>query len=210
MATPDAYSPCPCGSGKKYKFCCLAKDRDAAREASRPVVDDDVLYVPSPLAAGPGPRKRKLPVDAGPPRIYTFEVSIMSGPMSEKYEGKVIARTIQMLGSHTLEDLHDVIFEAFNREEEHLWEFLIGGKDRYDKKNKHYGPDMLERATDATETTLNSLNLKEGDAFGYVFDFGDDWEHSIFVTKIEETDKKKMEPKIVKRTGKAPPQYADW
>ena len=23
----DPYVPCPCGSGKKYKFCCKAKDR---------------------------------------------------------------------------------------------------------------------------------------------------------------------------------------
>lgn len=25
--------PCPCGSGRKYKHCCLAKDEAAAREA---------------------------------------------------------------------------------------------------------------------------------------------------------------------------------
>jgi hypothetical protein len=25
--------PCPCGSGKKYKQCCLAKDEQKAREA---------------------------------------------------------------------------------------------------------------------------------------------------------------------------------
>jgi hypothetical protein len=203
MATPDAYSPCPCGSGKKYKFCCLAKDRDAARDAR-----NGVLHLDPPVAAGP--KKAKPPVDAGPPRLYTFEVSILSGPMSDKYEGKVIARTIQMHGSHTLEELHEVIFGAFNREEEHLWEFFIGGEHQYDKRNKSYGPDVLERATDAAETTLNSLGLKEGDAFGYAFDFGDDWQHSVTVTKIEETDKTKMEPKIVKRTGKAPPQYADW
>lgn len=26
-------APCPCGSGKKYKHCCLPQDEDAAREA---------------------------------------------------------------------------------------------------------------------------------------------------------------------------------
>ena len=31
--TQDPYSPCHCGSGKKYKFCCLARDREAARRA---------------------------------------------------------------------------------------------------------------------------------------------------------------------------------
>ena len=31
---PDPYAPCHCGSGKKYKFCCLAQDREAARKAT--------------------------------------------------------------------------------------------------------------------------------------------------------------------------------
>ena len=39
MNTPRN-APCPCGSGKKYKACCLEKDEAAAREAhKRPVVD---------------------------------------------------------------------------------------------------------------------------------------------------------------------------
>lgn len=28
---PEPYEPCPCGSGKKYKFCCLKSDRAKAR-----------------------------------------------------------------------------------------------------------------------------------------------------------------------------------
>ncbi len=43
MAKPGRNDPCPCGSGKKYKRCCLEKDEatagaEAAREAQR--VDD--------------------------------------------------------------------------------------------------------------------------------------------------------------------------
>ncbi len=30
--TPDPYDPCPCGSGKKYKFCCYQKARDLPLE----------------------------------------------------------------------------------------------------------------------------------------------------------------------------------
>ncbi|MBE0475314.1 SEC-C metal-binding domain-containing protein, partial [Rhodoferax sp.] len=32
MTKPDRNAPCPCGSGKKYKHCCQAKD--AAQAAS--------------------------------------------------------------------------------------------------------------------------------------------------------------------------------
>ena len=30
---PGRNEPCPCGSGKKYKQCCLAKDEALARDA---------------------------------------------------------------------------------------------------------------------------------------------------------------------------------
>ena len=117
-----------------------------------------------------------------------------------------------MLGTHTLDDLHWIIFEAFNRDEEHLWEFQVGGKSRRDVDgNIHYGVSDIadEDNLDASATTLNSLNLKPGSTFWYIFDFGDEWEHSITVTKIEDAETKKMEPRIAKRTGKAPPQYSD-
>ena len=36
MATPGRNSPCPCGSGKKYKLCCLVKDEAREREERAP------------------------------------------------------------------------------------------------------------------------------------------------------------------------------
>jgi hypothetical protein len=32
-SAPGRNDPCHCGSGRKYKHCCLAKDEAAAREA---------------------------------------------------------------------------------------------------------------------------------------------------------------------------------
>jgi len=32
LGNRDVYASCPCGSGKKYKFCCLQADKKAARE----------------------------------------------------------------------------------------------------------------------------------------------------------------------------------
>jgi len=50
MAKPGRNNPCPCGSGKKYKRCCLDKDvaADLERErltaaAWRPIVDVDIV-----------------------------------------------------------------------------------------------------------------------------------------------------------------------
>jgi tetratricopeptide (TPR) repeat protein len=33
--TENVYRPCPCGSGEKYKFCCLDKDRGRRRDLAR-------------------------------------------------------------------------------------------------------------------------------------------------------------------------------
>jgi hypothetical protein len=39
--------PCPCGSGRKYKQCCLEKDEAAAREVRAKAAED----APAPAAA---------------------------------------------------------------------------------------------------------------------------------------------------------------
>ena len=36
MDMPDPYQPCPCGSGKKYKFCCKLKQREHEDTAGQP------------------------------------------------------------------------------------------------------------------------------------------------------------------------------
>jgi tetratricopeptide (TPR) repeat protein len=44
MAKVGRNDPCPCGSGKKYKRCCLEKDEAAARAlaAARPAVAEEI------------------------------------------------------------------------------------------------------------------------------------------------------------------------
>ena len=45
--------PCHCGSGKKYKQCCLGKDEEKARAARAKAAAE--APVPSAEAAGPAP-----------------------------------------------------------------------------------------------------------------------------------------------------------
>lgn len=40
MSSIDRYSPCPCGSGKKYKFCCAAKEAEARRTGKVPTLPE--------------------------------------------------------------------------------------------------------------------------------------------------------------------------
>ena len=62
--------PCPCGSGKKYKKCCLAKDQAAAeRAAAASPPAAPLLAYPHPKPAGPAApaRAAEAPAPAPPP-----------------------------------------------------------------------------------------------------------------------------------------------
>lgn len=165
------------------------------------------------------PIKLHKPAATTNAQIYTLDVFLLSGPITEKFAKKnpVISRTIQMRGDQTLQDLHNAIFDAFDRREEHMYEFQFG-KGPMDPKAPTYvlpnafEMDMGEKKRPAgrvDRTTLDSLGLEVGRSFGYWFDFGDDWWHQIDVTAIEEKVPKGKLPKVTKKVGKSPPQYPD-
>jgi hypothetical protein len=152
--------------------------------------------------------------------LYALEVSLIDGPVTRKFvkRNPVVCRTIEIRGDQTLEALHRAIFKAFDREEEHMYEFQIGGKGPQDPKAKRYTlPVALEisvagsePAGDVTQTAIGSVGLKVNEAFGYWFDFGDDWWHQINVVEIKQEVPKGRYPKLSKRVGASPPQYANW
>ena len=100
-------------------------------------------------------------------------------------------RDIDFLTSGTLEELHEDIFELFDRHDAHAWKFSFDTDDPYSREGRHYVPrflleDMPGEGYAAEETTLDSLNLKDGATFVYLFDFGDDWIHEITVLSSSE------------------------
>src|SRR4051794_12329240 len=86
------------------------------------------------------PRAASAPTGANAGRIYTLEVFLASGPVTRQFAKKnpVVSRTIEMRGDQTLADSHSAIFSAFDREEEHMYEFQIGGEGPMDPKAKRY------------------------------------------------------------------------
>lgn len=149
-------------------------------------------------------------------RRYTLEVSLLSGPITAGFARKnpVVSRTVQIRGDQTLEELHYAIFNAFDRWDDHLYEFNFG-KGPQDPEAPRYvqamafDPGEARVAGGVEETTIASLNLKIGRSFGYWFDFGDDWWHQINVQAIDDTFPAGKLPKVTKRIGKSQPQYPD-
>ncbi|MEM9266662.1 MAG: hypothetical protein AAGA46_14170 [Cyanobacteria bacterium P01_F01_bin.13] len=110
------------------------------------------------------------------------------------------------------EDLHHFLFSAFDREEEHLYEFQLGGRGPNDPNTIRYGVPMSgdSGTNDAAKAKMASLGLSQEDCFGYWFDFGDDWWHQVNVIDIKAKAPKGKYPKVTKRVGASPPQYAEF
>lgn len=72
-----------------------------------------------------------------------------------------------------------------------------------------FNPHEPNVAGNVAETTIDALGLKVDQAFGYWFDFGDDWWHQIDIVRIDEKASKVKYPRVTKKVGKSPPQYMD-
>jgi hypothetical protein len=152
-------------------------------------------------------------------RLYTLEVFLIGGPITEGFARKnpVVSRTVQIRGDQTLEDLHRASFDAFDRWEEHMYEFQFGEGPMDPKGARYVLPGAFEADRGEANppvgrvdrATIDSLGLEVGRNFGYWFDFGDDWWHQIDVEAIAENVSGGRFPKVTKRVGKSPPQYAE-
>jgi hypothetical protein len=163
--------------------------------------------------AGNSPGRPALPPAAPPANLYILSVYLSGGPIDKKYANKEISRVIEIRGDQTLEQLHQAIFNAYDRWEEHLYEFQFG-KRPYDPAGPNYGVSDSEKQKkknkgngDARTTKLDDLDLKLHRVFGYWFDFGDDWFHQVQVERIEQSIPTVTYPRVIKRVGKSPPQY---
>jgi len=166
----------------------------------------------SPERPGNPPRRVDAAATAPPANLYVVSVFLADGPVGEQFANKVISRTIEVRGDQTLEQLHRAIFAAFDRSDEHLYEFQFG-KRPFDPKGPNYGiPDPDEREKgygDARKTTMDAVGLTSDRVFGYLFDFGDEWFHQVQVARIEQAIPTVTYPRVIKRVGQSPPQYAE-
>ena len=165
----------------------------------------------SPPRPASRPRRDAAALASPPANLYVVSVYLQSGPISEKFTSKVVLRVIEIRGDQTLEDLHQAIFQAHDRREQHPYEFQFG-KRPFDPEGTNYGlpePKKKKGREDARTTKLDDLGLKPERAFGYWFDFGDDWYHQVQVERIEQAIPTVTYPRVIKRVGKSPPQYPE-
>lgn len=165
-----------------------------------------------------------------PPVVYHLRVKL-------KFDKRTY-RDILIRGNQSFEQLHAMIFTAFDRYDEHLYSFSI-------KQPKAQPSPEVEVLTmlfrsmgvkppprrqqaepirvvstgccgsynsytlSATNTKLHKFNFAPKQKFEYLFDFGDEWRHEIEVIDIMPSEAGTKYPRIIKVNGKSPDQYPD-
>ena len=147
-------------------------------------------------------------------RSYHLKVSIFGTPK--------VYRILEVSENSSFSDLHEAIFDAYDRYDPHLYSFFLTGKDTKNMRAIIQAPEIThpqntedfmgygQRKRSAAKTRLKDVGLAPKDVFHYLFDFGDDWWHRIRVEGVLESTAKRKYIKIVKSVGPSPPQYPDF
>jgi len=120
-------------------------------------------------------------------------------------------REVEMPGDHTLENLHSIIHRAFEWDNDHLYAFYLSGK-RGDTLTEVGAPTNFgdEEPPLTSEVALAHLELKRGQKFLYLFDFGDNLEHDIEYLSAFKPERTTTYPRVTEVHGEAPAQYPAW
>ena len=132
--------------------------------------------------------------------IWTLEIKVFA---SDDWKA-----TIEIDSSSTLEDLHFIIQDAVEFDNDHLYEFYVSRTERSYKRVRY--DDENEGIYDITLDDL--FPLEKNNKLFYLFDYGDHWLFRILKSrkKPHEPEKGKTYPHIVKQVGNKPEQYPDW
>lgn len=125
-----------------------------------------------------------------------FELEIVLAEVAPR-----VRRRVQVPGEIDLAVLHEVVQSVMGWTNSHLHEFEIAGR-RYGIPD----PDWPgQRVTDEARGMLFRL-VKQGDRFGYLYDFGDNWAHEIAVEKITSAEPGVRYPRCLTGQGACPPE----
>src|SRR4051794_35035090 len=112
-----------------------------------------------------------------------------------------VRRRGQVPGEIDLAVLHEVVQSAMGWTNSHLHEFEIAGR-RYGIPDPDWPGEHL---TDEAKGKLVRL-VKQGDRFGYLYDFGDNWVHEITVDRVVAAEPGVRYPRCVAGQGACPPE----
>jgi hypothetical protein len=116
----------------------------------------------------------------------------------------VVMRRMEVPAGLRLDRLHHVIQAAFGWTDSHLHEFRIKGIGfGIPNPDWDYGDDLV----DARKTTLiEAVEDTGAKSFKYLYDFGDGWEHSVRIERIQAAEEGLLYPRLLEASGRCPPE----
>ena len=138
------------------------------------------------------------------PRSFQFKIQL------QNISKPPVWRKLVVPSNFTFFEFHASIQVAFGWLNEHMFQFCPKGYGSYPQIKQKFDDDLSEmefgrgEVFDADETMLSSIFHEENQKFTYIYDFGDDWKHTITLEKI--LDEPAMYPKLVDGKGKCPPE----
>ncbi len=161
------------------------------------------------LDAGPARwharRMKKTPADSASRTKTTIDSGdeIATLRIELAYTAPAIRREVEAPTSINFLELHDIVQSVMSWEDCHLWEFTIG-KQRVGLPMDDDWGDVP--CSDASKVCLGDVLKPRKTTIGYLYDFGDSWEHRITVTKIRAAEPSVAYPCYVAGEYNAPPE----
>jgi hypothetical protein len=150
--------------------------------------------------------------DRGTVRVVRLAVELVGGPVRMI---EPVRRQLAIPLDASLHALHELLRCAFGWHDDGPYDFLLGapyepGSQRFTGWQRDPAADPAGASVNETELiALDSLALRVGQVFGYLFDFADEWIHRLEVLAFEERGPAAARARVEKRAGKAPPQHPD-
>ena len=151
----------------------------------------------------PAPRPTiELPEPPDEPSVYRVRVDLDDAKPP-------IWRRLDVLGDVTLEVLHALLQEAMGWSDSHLHMFQPGPK-----KELYRGPKFLtdfdveegEKGIHERDVRVDQVLRAKGDRLFYVYDFGDDWDHTIKVESVRPATEDDVPAMCVGGRNACPPE----
>lgn len=130
--------------------------------------------------------------------IFEFEIKL-------KGLAPPIWRRVQINADNTFEDLHMLLQIVFGYQNYHLFDFNVGDVNiaMPDETGELINRNGDGKIANAFLITLQDVLGKEGQAFSYTYDFGDEWEHEIVLADVL-TNEKLIFPNCLKGKRSGP------
>ena len=160
-------------------------------QSSQPFFQPFVMLFPEEGLKRTLPRNTRKFFDG----IYTYKVFFSNS----------VWRKVVLSGKHTMHDLHRIILDAFDFDEDHLYSFFMDGKKWSDdcvvSPYDNYGHP------NADKVKIGDINFDLQQRFLYLYDYGDEWTFVVEVDQMKDVDSVPFKPYVKEGKGKAPVQY---